>query len=34
MFPARVVKAVDVFEESYLDLAAYLPVPPPDEFCL
>ena len=34
MFPARIVEAVDVFEEGDLDLAAGLPVPSPDQFGL
>ena len=34
MFPARIVEAVDVFEEGDLDLATGFPVPSPDKFCL
>ena len=34
MFPARIVEAVDVFEEGDLDLATGLPVAAPDEFSL
>ncbi len=34
MFPARVVEAVDVFEEGDFDLAAGLPVAAPDQFGL
>ena len=34
MFSARVVEAVDVFEEGDFDLAPCLPVPAPDQFCL
>ena len=31
MFPSRVIKAIDVFEEGDLDVA---PVTPPNQFCL
>ena len=34
MFSARVVEAVDVFEEGDLDLPTGLPVTPPDDFGL
>jgi len=34
VFAARIVEAVDVFEEGEFDLLAGLPVVPPDQFCL
>jgi len=34
VFAARVIEAVDVFEDGDLDLAAGLPVPAPDLFDL
>ena len=32
MFAARVVEAIDVFEEGDLDIAPGVPVAPPDQF--
>ena len=34
MFAARIVEAIDVFEEGDLDVAPGVPVAPPDQFGL